>query len=258
MTCLAVRPSAPASRLRAWPAALATLLLCLGTGARAGEPTDLSAYRDLRHTILARQAMLRDGPLAPHNVGVKVHNRIAILWGPVPSLQVRDRALLVLRGLPDLLEVRDETHVEEPETAGPEFLPEVLPRPDAALPGVGLAAGGWRGVLARRPGEADTPTAVAENVRLRPAPTDPDEEAAVLPSIAVPAPVSATEAAIRRLQQSEPRFRGLHVELRAGEARVVGPSARAEDLRALAAAVALVPGVRGVVLEQLASAPGRP
>ena len=52
-----------------------------------GDPT-----RDLRLTMQARKLLYDDPDLAPHNLGVIVNDRIAVLWGPAPSAEAMIRA----------------------------------------------------------------------------------------------------------------------------------------------------------------------
>jgi hypothetical protein len=107
--------------------ALLTTLFAAGDVCRAGSDTE----RDVRQTVRARQVLLQDPALAPHNVGVVVRDRIATLWGPIPSAPLRQRAEQALRGLFELAEVRNHLEVSgaEPELAstGPPFLPARLP-----------------------------------------------------------------------------------------------------------------------------------
>src|SRR5437762_2073213 len=55
--------------------------------------------RDLYLTIQARRALLRDKELGGLNVGVQVRNRVAILWGPVPTVELAFKAEVCLREL---------------------------------------------------------------------------------------------------------------------------------------------------------------
>src|SRR5437879_4427417 len=91
---------------------------------RAGDDFDFP--RDLLHTLLARRALFQDRELGPLNLGVKVHHRIATLWGPVPSADLAQRAVQVLRLVPDFVEVKSELQVDA-LPGGPMMLPDVIP-----------------------------------------------------------------------------------------------------------------------------------
>ena len=246
-------------RLLAGPAALGAALLlgCVCPAALAADgPGDPAAYHDLRHTMQARSALLADPVLAPLNLGVRVHNRVAVLWGPVPTAGLKERAELLLRKLPDLLEVRNELHVEQPEPP-PQYLPGKLPpATPVPLPGFSGAADTWQDLFARRQDSAPAFASPAENVRLKPAPSGlPGDGGAVLPAIAVPGPAgSPLDQAVARLQRDEPRFRGLRADVRGQQVRLSGTAATWQDVYDLADVLTRLPGVDRVVLEQIRTA----
>src|SRR5205807_15286 len=68
--------------------------------------------RDLWHTVQARKLLLGDPLLGPLNVGVKVANRKAVLWGPVPSQQLSSRAEQRLRTMFELTEICNRLTIE--------------------------------------------------------------------------------------------------------------------------------------------------
>jgi hypothetical protein len=195
---------------------LATVLLLgrLSLGPLAAqEPTGLAQHEDVRYTLLARQALGRDPLLAPLNLGVRVHRRVAVLWGPIPSTALKARAEQVLRQLPDLLDVRNQLHVVVPDQGPPQYLPETLP---PAVSG----SGPWRAFALP-----------AENVRLRP----------------------SLEQAIDRLRGQEPRFAGLRAEVRGSQVRLSGTVCQLQDAYDLAAAISRLPGVDRVTLDEVRS-----
>ena len=60
--------------------------------AAAPTPTALPPVVNLQHTLLVRKAFAQDKELAKLNLGVLVENRVATLWGPVPSSKLLSRA----------------------------------------------------------------------------------------------------------------------------------------------------------------------
>jgi hypothetical protein len=98
-----------------------------------------AAARDLRLTIQARRALLEDPDLALLNVGVRVRNRVAFLWGPVPSVESGFKAEVCVRALIEVVEVRNHLFVNEldvptgkpaqpfPATLLPPAIPPALP-----------------------------------------------------------------------------------------------------------------------------------
>ncbi len=71
------------------------------------------AVRDIRQTMEARKLLADDPELSACNIGVSVQDRVATLWGPVPSAEVAFRAELVLRTMFELTAVRNELFVSE-------------------------------------------------------------------------------------------------------------------------------------------------
>src|SRR4051794_23423697 len=61
---------------------------------------------DVRLTSHARRALLEDCQLAPLNLGVKVKDGVATLWGPVPSEKVAEEALERVKGVEGIAGVR--------------------------------------------------------------------------------------------------------------------------------------------------------
>jgi hypothetical protein len=111
------------------------LLASGGTPPSAAPPDAL--LQDVLHTIQARQALLEDETLARLNIGVKVQGRVAILWGPAPSADAALRAEAKLRGLIELIDVRNELVItsDDPRVPAAEPPPFVPAPPPPALPG---------------------------------------------------------------------------------------------------------------------------
>jgi hypothetical protein len=137
MEALSLRAGPVTVRLCEQIAVLVTalVLICLGMVAD-GQAADDSDH-DIRQTARARQALMRDPALAPLNLGIRVRNRVATLWGPVPTAELGFRAERILRSLFEIAEVHNDlevsghaaTPVVEPVVApaAPSFLPAQLP-----------------------------------------------------------------------------------------------------------------------------------
>ncbi len=95
-----------------------------------------AAARDLVLTIQARRALLLDRELAPLNLGVRVRNRVAILWGPVPSAELAFKAEVCLRGVVELLDIRNELFVTDDVPDPPAGAPTPMYLPPEAPPGL--------------------------------------------------------------------------------------------------------------------------
>src|SRR5688572_9136115 len=102
-------------------ALLATLAHATPSPAQTAQ--DRALILNLQHTLVVRKAFLNDKQLAPLNLGVKVENRIAHLWGAVPSAELLARAMDVTRGLPDILDVHSSLYVDDSAWPEAKFLP---------------------------------------------------------------------------------------------------------------------------------------
>src|SRR5262245_22029303 len=107
-----------------------------GRSAFAVEPIGDFNLRDLLHTVQARRTLAEDPALAPLNLGIEVRGGVAILWGPVPSVDLAFRAEARLRALIEVIDVHNNLEIT-PDPLGPapifrgppQFLPDRLPPP---------------------------------------------------------------------------------------------------------------------------------
>ncbi len=220
------------------------VLLIAATSAEAGSDPD----RDVRQTVHARQALLQHPELARLNLGVSVRERVATLWGPVPSAELGLKAERVLRNLFELAAVRNELEVSDTlEAVTPAYLPNQLP---ATPP--------------RPPDVAPMPSAIPETAPVRPAPALKQPAAdAELPTIALPntgalparMPVTPEQAqglpqAIDALFQSKDAYRSVRYSLRDRRVYLRGASHDPALLHEIAQAIARLPGVEGVFVQR--------
>lgn len=111
-------------------------LLTTGVTPLFAAPPD-APLQDVLHTMQARKALLDDDTLARLNIGVKVEGRVAVLWGPVPSADAALRAEAKLRGLIELIDVRNELIITSDDPRQPVEQPRIAPEPaPPALPRV--------------------------------------------------------------------------------------------------------------------------
>ena len=68
---------------------------------------------DIVQTIRVRQILHEDEELRSQNIGVTVEKGIAVLWGPVTTLDLGLRAESCLRGIPEIRNVKNELIVQE-------------------------------------------------------------------------------------------------------------------------------------------------
>ncbi len=111
---------------------LGAITISMESSLRAGS-VDFEPGRDFLQTIQARKALLDDPQLARLNLGIQVQAGVAKLWGPVPTLELSQRAEQKLRSLIELLDVRndlivtDEDMVPTPQPSAPSVLPDYVP-----------------------------------------------------------------------------------------------------------------------------------
>lgn len=229
---------------------LATVLVAsIAPGLAAAGPAD--DLRDVQTAILARQALQDDPLLAPHNLGVRVRDGVAVLWGPVPSKELAERATARLRKLPQLRGVRNELFLDpwgdlpvaittpvRPPVQPPETILTAKPaQPPPAKPAPPWMPVNQGAAKPPPPVQAKTPSVQFQEPK---APAPSDSPADIL-------------AAVRRLQRGEDRFRRVTVTVHDGTVYLGGVIYRWADIHELSRAVARVPGVDHVVLRGVRS-----
>jgi hypothetical protein len=169
---------------RQWRGA-ALLALALGAFAATSAPLRADTERDVQQTALARQVLFEDPELAALNLGVRVRNRIATLYGPVPSPGHSLKAERALRNLFELVDVENELEINDtgelerellPALRTPAFLPDQLPPALPQMP-------------SRRAGDPVAPRGVPAPVPVKaaPAPRVSSFDDVELPAIDLPA-----------------------------------------------------------------------
>jgi hypothetical protein len=239
-------------------------LICLFVPSMCPAADDADFNRDLLHTVAARRALLHDKELAPLNLGVKVRNRVATLWGTTPSRELARRAYEVLRKLPDLIEVRDEMQIE-PSADRPLFLPDVVPErlrpPPLPLP----PPPGPPGILAKRPmPDAPKTTLQADPIAWQPVqmgrkdpriPDDREIDVVISATLPVPPPPAETGApkplpqALHELQRDK-RFSHIHIDMKGDTVYLRSYAGQAQGIFELARIISQLAGVQHVVVKE--------
>lgn len=120
-------------RLRWLRALCVTAALASLPGSARAQALGDTLAQDLEQTIECRKLLFEDPILGPLNLGVRVKDRVAVLWGPVPSMEAGKRAEQCLRTFIELMEVRNEMHLAPDydwrpvAPAMPPMLPDKLP-----------------------------------------------------------------------------------------------------------------------------------
>jgi hypothetical protein len=240
-----------------WGVTAALTIMAIGAtcglqwGAEPAPPLSEKAltYRDIQLTVHARKALAEDAAVGPENLGVRVQNNKAVLWGPVPSEELKKRAAEIVKKVKGIYEVRDaDVYIAAPapvvETATlPPSTPtaDVLTRTESASPDP--VSGTILSLTSRVPAE----TAPAPVVVLQ----APLALGASLPTrtVSQAPPAEGVVAAVERVRQNNERFRPINYRLD-GDVVILQPGGgQAEDMMAFARAVSRLPGLRRIVIQ---------
>jgi hypothetical protein len=249
---------------RFWVAVLsAGLLLTLAAPAPADESPPkppagaLGMIRDLRLTVLARRELQSDRVLAPLNLGIRVRDGVAEVWGNIPSDEVARQAVAKVGTVKGIRDVRpsfflqataDRTTVEVAKPDGETGrLKRMLPAPVLSVAGEGQKL---------RPGDANAALAALPQPERRPAVLLPPrplggketpprtEERVETPRLRG----SSLPAAVDRIRTAEARFRAVPVRVE-GNILILRRGLTADDdVTDLAQALRGLPGVAEVRL----------
>lgn len=103
-----------------------------GASRTLAQPGDFS-MADAIMTLRVRKALEADESLAPLQLGLRVRGSVVTLWGPVPSLELSNRAMKCLRSLAFVSDVRNHLVVTPddylPPAAPPALTPAAVPAP---------------------------------------------------------------------------------------------------------------------------------
>ena len=270
----AVAPLERPSRLSR-PLVIGALFAILAiSAAPAAEPSAAPAVSDV---VLARSALTAlddDVQLRDVNLLVSVVDRVAVVGGPVPTLDQGKRAEAIVRRVPGIVEVKNRCFVQDaPEPllrAMSERLP-ASPRRVLASELPGVVASPKTGAVeefAPSPGEnhlaavepteksvvARRPVNPGDSVLLPPVglpgekPSFAPAVAPVLPSAVLTSRPGDALAAAEAARKAEPRFAGLNVAFSNGTLVIAGTAARASDAWDLAQELRRIPGVPRVAI----------
>lgn len=238
-------------RSRIWTAAMLALALSALPVRAVSEPprpptSALGKIRDLAATVKARRVLQENPALAELNLGVSVENGVAQVWGPVPTTELAREAVVRLEGISGVRQVRSNFYVEDRkdrrllDLVRPEGVPERIEaaKPEietGKLPPLRPAVTVGR---TTRPAE-NGPTLFAP----RAVPSQRSEAAAEQPRS-----TGSLSEQVRQLQQAEPRFRGIVVEVQNQSLHVRQGNQSGADVMELVQKLRRLPGVRDVLL----------
>lgn len=210
---------------------------------------------DFFHTHKVRKLLLEDEVLGSINLGVRVRDRVAYLWGPVPTPELALRAEQKLRECIEIKEIRNDLYVEE-RPVGPLYLPE-LPGGDPTPPRAPRLAPAPDHTLTRRPSvlpRATFPTQTRE-VILEPTPM-PEVREVELPTLKLPSQALRWEPAPTNLEdqvgtllRAQNRYQTIQFRVEGPQVFLNAGTGNQQALHEAAQVVAKVPGVRQVILQ---------
>jgi hypothetical protein len=199
--------------------------------------------RDWVLTNQARRVLQKDELLASQNVGVTVKDRVATVWGTLPSKEAVRRAEESLKKIAGVAAVVNECRIVPSD-----------PVPQAVADAVNRIReqGGDDAGSAAPPASPFTATTRPQVVAKPPVETvgsSPPPPPAVLlaPVAADPRPADEPDA-LERVRRSEPRFKDVRLEAKGGLVKIAGTVPKMKDAWDLAEKLNALPGVRQVIL----------
>ena len=214
------------------------------------------SYRDIQLTVHARKALADDAAVGPGNLGVRVQNNVAVLWGPISSEELKKRAVEIVKKVKGVYEVRDtDVYIAAPppevETAA---LPPPAPAAEAPTHTESASPDPVSGAILSLTSRSPAEPAPAPVVVLRP-PLALGESAPTRTVSQAP-PAEGVVAAVEQVRLSSERFRSINYRLD-GDVVVLRPGGQAEDVMAFAQAVSRLPGLTRVVISSGDGDPAR-
>jgi hypothetical protein len=218
-------------------------------GAEPAPPRSEKAltYRDIQLTVHARKALADDAAVGPGNLGVRVQNNVAVLWGPISSEELKKRAVDILKKVKGVYEVRDAdvyiaapAPVIETATAPPTSPADAPTHTESASPDP--VSGTILSLTSRSPAAAAPTPVVVLQAPLALGASSPTRTVSQAP------PAEGVVAAVERVRQNNERFRSINCRLE-GDRVILQPSGgQAEDVMAFARAISRLPGLTRIVI----------
>jgi BON domain len=213
-------------------------------------------YRDIQLTVHARKALADDAAVGPGNLGVRVQNNVAVLWGPISSEELKQRAVEVVKKVKGVYEVRDaDVYVAAPppvvETAAlppPTSATDAPTHTESASPDP--VSGAILSLASRSPVEAAPAPVVVLRAPLPLNGSSPTQTVSQAP------PDEGLGAAVEQVRQNSDRFHPIAFRLEGDMVVLQLGDGQAENVMAFARAISRVPGLtRIVILSGDAAAP---
>jgi BON domain len=211
---------------------------------------------DARDWVLAnqaRRALLKDEQIASFNVGVSVKDKVATIWGTLPSAEVGKRIEEMLKKINGIASVVNECKIVPPASPVPQQVADAVKRLQdgeevASRPVAPPAATTGRQVVAKPAPEMLAPRPVNDPHEARLTPLQPPPAAVLLPPVlSSDAPTMGNDS-VETVRNSEPRFKEVALDVKGGVVKINGRVGKMKDAWDLAEKLNNVNGIRQVIL----------
>jgi hypothetical protein len=224
-------------------------------------PSQATQWRDLEVASQVLAELREDKQLSDLNLGVRMRGGIASLHGPVPSTELKQRAVKIAKQVTGVLEVRDkDLYLAPSRKKGPTFTEPLDEEKPTRTRSASLdPVSGRLSTLTGR--DPSLPLATATNAKDRPSASvtllapevlttspRPREPArlTVNPRPAAPSPVIGQ--AIEQMRQRDERFRAIRTEVTGTNVRIIAGDSSGEDVMEFAQAISRLAGVKRVLV----------
>lgn len=217
-------------------------------------------WKDIEIETKIRRALRQDAQLRPLNLGVHLSGGVADLSGPVPTAELKQRAIAIVQHVTGVLAVNGkDLYVSTSESSGkrlavviPEDRPTQTRSASPGLPSIGLEP--LDSKLPARSGQQITLLAPEMDARPSPALPSPKlgaEKAGEARLTANPRPASpavSISIALEQLRRRDSRYQQIRARVQDATVYVYPNGTTSEDAMTFAQAVRRLPGVQHVIL----------
>jgi len=216
--------------------------------------------KDIEIEYKIRQALRQDAQLRPLNLGVHQSGGVANLSGPVPSAQLKQRAIAIVQRITGVLAVNSkDLYISTSEPAGKRLsvvIQEDRPTqtrsasPGSPSSGLGpfassLPSGSGRQITLLAPEMAAPPAPKRPSPKLRESRVG---EARLTANPHPEAPAVSITIALEQLRRRDTRYQQIHTHVQGKTVYIYPNGTATEDAMTFAQAVRRLPGVQHVIL----------
>ncbi|MCE9531971.1 MAG: BON domain-containing protein [Planctomycetes bacterium] len=213
---------------------------------RVAQQPDLSG-RDWLLTNQARRALQKDEQLAALRIGVSVKDKVATIWGTIPSADTAKRAEELLRKISGIVIVMNDCQIVASD-----------PIPQAVADAVKKARELGEDPNTSAKLDPASPTTPASRVVAKPGPDLLDPTVSVSNSVKPP-PAATLQVPVaiepdqnldtwERIRRSDNRFKDMNLVMKDGVLKISGSAARLKDAWDLAGKLNALPNVKQVIV----------